>query len=844
MSTLAKLAVRYLAGRRLRTGLTTLAIVLGVAVIFSVNTLMPSMLAALEGGIEGAAGLVDLTVTSATGEAFSPDVLAAIRRTGGIAAASPALRRQVDFGALAPSGGPAPKLDVAGVDPATARLVRQYQMTSGRFLQPADDQWPTAKAAVVAQAFAAALKLDVGDRFSIPTTRGLTQLQVVGIYATPGGDQVVVSLQTAQYAFVQPNRINAVDLALAAGADRTTVTRDLERALGPAYRVGSPVQSTDVVGSIQSSIVGMNLFGVLTLFMGGFLVFNTFRTSVLERQHDIAMLRAVGATRRTIVALIVVESAAQGVVGTVLGLGLGYLFTAAMIAAMHGLMAQYLAVRLSGVVLPPSAFVLAVGLGLGITLLAGLLPALAAGRVPVLAALRPSAGPAADDRGGRRGLTFGGALAGLGLLGLVSGNSGAAGLGACLVLAGLVVLAPTAVRPVARACRPALELAFASEGRLAEGNLARQTGRAAVTASAMMIGLAIIVATSGLFTSIESAFLGYIDRSLAADMIFLPPAVALWGNEVGFDPGFESRLSRIPGIGRWASLRYAGAQVGDKTVQVLAFDPETYPKISALTFDQGDARAYAELGAGRTAIVNGLLASALRAKVGDRIALRTPDGIRSYRIVGIGGDYLAAKVNTVYVSQKNLATDFHKTEDVVLMANLSPGANRAEVRDRVASLLKDYPQITLHWGAEYRAEQRQTLAASFSALYLVLAVLILPSLLGLVNTLAVGVLERTREIGLLRAVGATRGQVRRMVLAESLLMGATGAALGLLAGLVLGYALVTLLGASMTSQIRYSFPFAGLVAALAAALLIAVLASLLPARQATGLKIIQALHYE
>lgn len=843
MSILLKLAIRYLAGRRLRTALTTLAIVLGVAVIFSVNTLMPTMLVALESGIQGASGQVDLGVTGATGESFSPDVLSTVRRTRGVAAASPSLRRQVSLDARPGSADPEPKLEIAGVDPATAGLVRQYQMTSGRFLQPADDQWPTAKAAVVSQSFAAGLKLDVGDRFSVPATRGLTQLQVVGIYATQSSDQVIVSLQTAQYAFVQPNRINAVDLALVAGVDRTSVMRELERTLGSAYRVGRPAQSTDVLGNVQAAVVGLNLFGVLTLFMGGFLVFNTFRTSVVERQHDVAMLRAVGATRRTIVALILIESAAQGIVGTLLGLGLGYLFAMGMLVAARGMAAQYMAVRLTGVVLTPSAFALAVGLGIGITFLAGLLPALAASRVSVMTALRPGSS-AGNARAGRRGLTIGGAIVGMGLLGLVSGNPGAAGLGACLVLAGLVVLAPTAVRPVARACRPAFDLAFATEGRLAEGNLTRQTGRAAVTASAVMIGLAIIVATSGLFTSLERAFLGYLDRSLAADVIFFPPTIGLWGDQVGIDPGFESRLARIPGVGRWASLRYAGAQVGEQTVQVLAFDPDTYPKISALTFDQGDARAYAELASGRTAIVNGTLAGAARVKVGGSISLRTPDGFRSYRVVGIGGDYLAAKMNTVYISQRNLATDFHKTEDVVVMANLAPGANRAAVRDRLERLLEEYPQVRLHWGAEWRAEQRKSLADYFAGLYLALAVLVVPSLLGLINTLAVGVLERRREIGLLRAVGATRAQVRRVVLAEALMMSAVGAALGLLAGLALGYALVALLAASMTSQMRYSFPLAGLVAALAAALLIAVLASVLPARQATGLKIVQALRHE
>ena len=123
----------------------------------------------------------------------------------------------------------------------------------------------------------------------------------------------------------------------------------------------------------------------------------------------------------------------------------------------------------------------------------------------------------------------------------------------------------------------------------------------------MMIGLAIIIATVGLFSSIDAVYASYIDKSLAADIIVIPPALGLWGDFVGVDPEFESRLGRIPGIGRWASIRYAGSQVGDKTVQVIAIDPETYPKISGITFDQGDDRAFAALSAGRNAIVTGSL---------------------------------------------------------------------------------------------------------------------------------------------------------------------------------------------------------------------------------------------
>ena len=231
----------------------------------------------------------------------------------------------------APPGStePPPKLDVAGVEPESAQLVRQYQMTGGRFLQASDDARTTAKAAVISAEYATPRKLEVGDHFTIPTARGQTQLEVVGIHATLGGDQVIVSLQTAQYAFVLPNRINEVDVALAAGAARDTTTAELGRVLGAGYRVGQPAQSTDAVGSLQTSMVGLNIFGILTLFMAAFLVYNTFRTSVIERQHDVGMLRAVGATRRTIVGLVMIESIAQGVVGTVLGLALGYLFSVA-----------------------------------------------------------------------------------------------------------------------------------------------------------------------------------------------------------------------------------------------------------------------------------------------------------------------------------------------------------------------------------------------------------------------------------------------------------------------------------------------------------------------------------
>ena len=858
MSILARLAFRYLAGRPVRTSLTTLSIVLGVAVIFAVNALMPTMLSALEGSMLGVSGQVDLTISSASGETFSAAVLKTVKRTPGVAAASPALRRQITFPETPDAGGSPPQIELVGVDPATAGLVRQYQLNAGRFLNR-EEARPENRSAVVSLAFASGLRLGIGDEFTLPTPHGLVEFKVVGIVASHGDDQVLIPLPAAQNLFGQGDRINTIDLALATGSDREAVKRALESALGPGYNVGSAAMQSDAFANIQMAVVGLNFLGLLTLFMGGFLIFNTFRTGLIERQHDLGMLRAVGATRGMIVALVVIESAVQGLIGTALGLGLGFFCALGMAEVMQGVMSQYLAVRAQGLVVPPHAFVLAIGLGLGITLAAGLLPALGARKVSILDALRPRGSGQSEQRPRlERGPRVGLAILGLSVLGLVSGNSGVAGVSALTFLGGLVLVAPALIEPIARAFQPLLLLTFAREGIIAQGNVRRHPGRASITASAVMIGLAIIIATTGLFSSIEATFLGYLDRSLAADVILLPPSLGLWGSDVGLGRDFEQRLARTPGIGAWASLRYASSRLvgvrpsakslggeGDETaLQVLAFDPATYPKVSALTFEQGGPSAYAELTQGRNAIANPILANGAGLKVGDSVQIRTPEGPRAYRIIAIGNDYLAAKINTLYISQRNLQADFHKDEDILVMANLQPGANREEVKARLDALLEDYPQVTMHWGSEWRAEQKSVFSQYIYALYLILLVLVVPSLLGLINTLAIGVLERTREIGVLRAVGATRRQVQRLVLAESAILAAAGAAFGMLAGLALGYALTALLAATMTASFRYSFPLAGLIAALAVALLMAVVASLLPARQAARLQIVKALQYE
>jgi putative ABC transport system permease protein len=419
-------------------------------------------------------------------------------------------------------------------------------------------------------------------------------------------------------------------------------------------------------------------------------------------------------------------------------------------------------------------------------------------------------------------------------------------LGGLMFLIGIVLIAPVLVKPIASVFSGMMALAFAREGTgtLAQSNLTRHTSRAAVTASATMIGLAIIVGLGGMLWSISGGFLDLLQRSLGSDFLIMPPSVGVWSSNVGASQNLGDQLRSVPGVSVVSSMRFAAATADGKSVSLLGIDPQTYPKVAGLTFQTGDSRmAYTELDSGRTLITNGIFASQAQLKTGDTVQLSTPTGTKAYRVIAIAGDYLNAKLSTAYISQANLETDFHKTEDVLFQLNMALDADPVLVESRLKKILKDYEQFKLISGKSYFEENKPIFNAVFAFYFVLLGVLSAPSLIALLNTLAIGVIERTREISMLRAIGATQKQVRRMVVAESLLLAAIGTAFGLVAGLYLGYAMV--LGMSVVGYpVTYVFPIQGLLAAIATGLLFGVLAALIPARQAARMEIVQALRYE
>ncbi len=850
------LALRYLSGRKLRTVLTTLAVVFGVMVLFGLESILPAMLQALRQNMLASAGKVDLTVSSAASSVFSDGYLEQLRGVEGIGRATGSLQQSMILPpALTKAPTPAPgglskpgmapagvNIIVAGLDPATAQEVRSYPMAEGRFLAAGDES-----TIVIPESLAVKLDLAVGDTLTLPAAAGTANFEVIGLVTArplPGAaEEVYMPLPAAQALFDHPGEINVMEAILTPDAQQVQVESAVLAQLGAGFKIGALEYGNELLAALQMGEFAFIIFGVMALAMGAFIILNTFRTIVAERRRDLGMLRAVGASRQTVIGLIVTEGLIQSVVGTLIGLIAGYGLAAVMVLVVNPIVRGFLHFSIGMPIITPANVALSCALGVTITLLGGLLPARAAAQVMPLEALRPQS-VAGYERAARKRSLWGAGLLILAALSLLTGNLSLAGLGTLLFLAGLVLVAPALVMPVARTFGRLLGLLFAREGQIAEGNITRQPGRAAITASAMMFGFATVIALGGMLSSVSDGFMRYLDISLGADFLFMPSSFILGGGNVGAGPELADAIRATPGIRKLTSLRQGTTTMNGGQLQLVGIDPTTYPEVAGLEFSAGEsADAFAALGRERALIVNGIFSMQNGVKIGDTLTLQTPEGAQTYRVVGVGLDYLNAKLATAYISQENLERDFHQTADLLLMAEMTDGADATATRRALQALANAYPAFTLLDWTSFRETQMTTFDAAMSMLYVVMIAFSLPALIAMVNTLAINVIERTREIGMLRAVGSTRKQIRRMIQAESLLLAALGTACGILAGLWLSYILVQAMNAS-GFVLTYYFPYAGILGAIAVGLLFGVLAATIPARQAARMDIVAALRYE
>jgi putative ABC transport system permease protein len=879
LRTFGSLALRQVRARRLRALLTAAGIVLGVAMILGVLLLTATIDRTFSNLFDSIYGKTDLVVSGTEATSLRDTALRRVRATEGVEDASariysiftrvprrpeppppadpvpPAPGEPPPAPPEPPEPEPSDELNVAGEDP-DARNLTDAQFIEGRRPRRGLELG-------VQESWAEANGLEVGDEVRLATPAGERRFEVVGLFQFStgldfGGEGfAVMPIRDARRVMDKPRGFDEVNVAVSGGGETIdSVQRRLEDRLGRGVRILTPeAKSDEIEEQLQAFDVILYFFAAMALFVGGFLIFNAFNMTVFQRIREIGMVRTLGATRGMIARSVLREAVALGVIGAALGIGLGVLLALGLIKLMR----DGLEFPVGELVFSPLAPIAAIATGLVTAVLGALYPAQRAGRTSPIRAVLGTEG--LRRRPGPRRAVLGVALIALGFggafwLGAAEETTpvvAAAGMGGTIaIFFGIALVAPFVIAPLVGALGRPLRALSPVSGRLAADSARSDPGRTAATATGLMIGLALVVAVNSLGASFLVSIEEEFDRSFARDLTVQPSGLSPGeGPQQTIAKRLRGRLARIPEAQVVARERflYTSELPGprgerDSNGLLFGFDPSQYRRVDETDIAAGGSRSqvFRQLEQGEVTLGEGH-ADETGLAVGDRITLDGPSGSERTRVAGIVETVIFGG-QTVGMSLRTMRDVYGVTADSELALKATSPEDRAELEQAVSRIVRrDYPNLAVLSNDELKANVESQINEQFGIFYAIVGVAIFASLFGIVNTLSMSVLERTREIGVLRALGASRWQVRRQVAAESLVLGLIGALLGIAVGAGLGYALLQGL-ASGIPGVEYRPPLATMIWVTLAGLVLGLIASILPARRAARLDVIRAISYE
>jgi putative ABC transport system permease protein len=847
-----RVSLRNLVARKLRLALSAVAIVLGVAFVAGSFIFTDSLSGAFDGIVKGGTadvevvprGVDEVNSVGTDARTLPASLVRRLRALPGAAAANgsdqvPGVFVISKRGKLVGGNGP-PGLAFNYTDTRSITGDRILTLTRGRLPQGEGQ---------VALDMDAAKKAGyrVGDTVTLvtpgrqPTMRAtLTGLVRFG----SGGGLVGATLTlfdrpTIQRLFFGGKDVyTGISLTAAPGVSQTEL-RDQARAVLPAgaEAVTGDRLARDTQREIDRLLGFVNtfllVFAGVAMVVGTFLIVNTFSILVAQRSRELALLRALGASRAQVNRSVLLEALVVGAVGSTAGVAVGYLLAIGL-KVLFG--ALGLALGGASMTLEARTVLVSYAVGVPVTMLAAYVPARRAARVPPVEAMRDDVAlPESSLRrrlvGGLTLAVVGAVLMSLGLLDVVGMALSVIGAGMLAILVGVALASPVLGRPVVSVVGVVSRRLFGAVGVLATENTNRNPRRTAATASALMVGLTLVALMSILGESAKVSTDRAIDRSLTAGLVVSN------ATQQPFSPTYAARIRRLDGVQSVAAVRAASGLVGDRQMSVSAVDPAT---VGASLRVPTEAGTLSSLG-GRTILVSRTTADTLGVQVGARLGVRFPAGRRDYVVGGVFTSKGAIQSNLLMTTRQLQEAGF-KPEDAVVLVTRKPGVSEAQVRREIDTVLKDNPTVSLKDQKEFAAEQRGQINTVLYLVYALLGLAVVIAVLGITNTLALSVIERTHEVGLLRAIGLARRQLRLMVSLESVAISVLGAVLGVVMGVGFGIVLQRAVADDGVDVLAVPWTQLGLFVGLA--VLVGMLAAVVPARRAARLNVLAAISSE
>ena len=850
MNLIALISWPYFRKHILRTLLTVAGIVLGVAVFVGMHTANQSVLFAFNNTVDRIAGKTELQVTAGeTG--FDEEILERVQSATSVRVAVPIIEAVVDSG-IAGEGS----LLILGVDMTGDRSLRDYDLEAGDeaviddplvFLAQPDS-------IILTSEFAQKNGFSVNEQIPLGTAFGERRFTVRGIMRSSGlssafgGNLAIMDIYAAQKMFGRGRMFDRIDLALKPGRTIAQAQNELRDLLGPGFQVDPPSgrgQQFEAMTAAYSTMVSIS--SLFALFIGMFIIYNSFAIAVTQRRSEIGILRALGATRAQIRWLFLAESAVTGLIGSLGGLVFGLLIARGIAASIGDLIGDVYGVaqRADEIATSPTLLIIALLIGVATSVIAAFIPARQAARVDPVQALQKGKYQVLSAGESRLRAGLAAVLAAISLGCLVLSSYGPAFyLGYVLAIVVALLLGPLLSLALARLLRPGLKWLRPVEGALAADSLIQAPRRTSASVAALMLSLALVVAFAGMARASYTSIIDWMESALNPDL-FVVPSQDIVIRTLRFPPTMAAEVDAIPGVERVQMVRNARVIFRGTPVMIVAVEVASLAETARRPPVAGDADdMYRKTAAGQGVMVSDNLAQLQRLRLGDPVELQAPNGTIRLPVAGIVVDY-SDQQGTILIDRTVFQRYWRDDTVNAFRVYLDRGADMPAVKRGILERYAGERQVFVLTNAELKAYILRITDQWFGLTSVQIAVAVLVAILGIVNTLTVSITDRRREIGVLKAVGGMHGQIRRTIWMEALAIGALGLILGYVLGAINLYYILQIVHNDIAGmRLDYEFPTSIALLLVPTMLGAAFIAAIWPAESAVHGSLVEALEYE